>query len=167
VGAQLGRAGRGRCRQRDLGLAALLHHQHAVLVGDLDRLHDLPLAQHRVDVGLGLLLEGDGGEQVAAGALRRAAEPARQPLGLAAGLEQGAVELALRERAEDQPGEQPEVEQEEEADQSGHQPEPARGAQPLEGRHEWHDTTLRVGHGSTNHSKDMTYWIYCDDTKIF
>ena len=69
-------AGAQRRRRSDLHLAALLHDQNAVLVGDLDRLHDLALAQHRIDVGLRLLLERHRREQVAAGAFGATGEAA-------------------------------------------------------------------------------------------
>ena len=91
----------GRARRRrggDLGLAPFLHHQHAVAVGDLDGLHDLALAQDRVDIGLRFALERHRGEQVAAGALGAAGDLPGQVLRFAPGLEQNAVELAPRER---------------------------------------------------------------------
>ncbi len=93
-------------RGGDLGLAALLHHEHAVAVGDLDRLDDLALAQDRIDVGLGLALEGDRGEEVAAGALGAPGDAAGKILRLAPGFEQDTIELAPGERLEDQPGEE-------------------------------------------------------------
>ena len=117
------RSGRAAAGGRgDLGLPPFLHHQHAVAVGDLDRLHDLPLAQDRVDVGLRLALERHCGEQVAAGAFGAAGDAAGQILRLAAGLEQNAVELAARQSLKDQPGEEREIADDEEAEEGEDDP---------------------------------------------
>ncbi len=118
-----------RRRHRDLALGAPLHHQDAVPVGDLERLHDLALAQDRVDVGERLLLERDRGEEVAARALGAALDLPREVARLLPRLEQHAVELALRQRAEDQPGEERDVAEDEEPEEGRQDPEtPATGA---------------------------------------
>ena len=137
VGARRRGARRGR---GDLGLPFLAHHQNAVPVGDLDRLHDLPLAQDRIDVGLRFAFEGDGGEQVATGALGAAGDALREVLRLLPGLEQDAVELPPREGLENQPGEEREVADDEQPEDGEEDPVPPRGG-PSGPRKHWRSIT--------------------------
>jgi len=123
-------------RHRDRQLGASAQHQDPVLVADLDRLHQLPLAQDRVDVGLGLLLHRERGEEVT-GHLRPPREPPGEPFGLLAGLEEHPFDLPLGEGPEGEPAEQGDVEEEEGPEQQGNGEEPpgqAGSGHPLHGK---------------------------------
>ncbi|HEX2643428.1 MAG TPA: hypothetical protein VHU81_10570 [Thermoanaerobaculia bacterium] len=116
----------GLLGHRQIGLGLALEDQHPPVVANLHGLDDLAPAQDGVNISLGLALARHGGVEVLALALGPALDLLGEALGLGPGLDQHPLDLALRERTEDQPAEQGDVAEHERPERQGGDQEAAR-----------------------------------------